>query len=77
MWQKLRFGKGNLIAADGKLLISTLRGELVVVRASPKGFEELARTKVIHSTRHAPVLADGKLYLRGDREIVCFDVRAK
>ena len=44
------FGKGNLTYADGKLLISTFKGEFVVVRASEKGFEELGRMAVVEST---------------------------
>jgi outer membrane protein assembly factor BamB len=74
-WQQLRFGKGNLIAADGKLFISTMKGELVVVRANPEKFEELGRSVVIGATRQAPALAGGLVYLRDDKEIVCLDVR--
>jgi outer membrane protein assembly factor BamB len=77
VWQKERFGKGNLIAADGKLWITTMRGELVLVRATPRGYEELARTTLAESTRQAPAIAGGKLYLRDDREIVCVDVRRR
>jgi outer membrane protein assembly factor BamB len=75
LWQKLRFGKGNLIAADGKLLISTLEGELVIVRATPKGFDEMGRAAVCGSTRQAPALAGGLLYLRDGQDIVCVDMR--
>ena len=75
VWQEKRFGKGNLIAADGKLWISTMKGELVVVRADPKQFEEIGRKKVLDSTRQMPSLAGGLLYLRDDREIVCLDIR--
>jgi outer membrane protein assembly factor BamB len=75
IWRKTRFGKGNLIAADGKLFISTLKGELIVVRASPDGYDEIGRSAVLSSTRQAPSLADGLLYLRDDAEIACFDVR--
>jgi outer membrane protein assembly factor BamB len=74
-WQELRFGKGNLIAADGKLFLSTMQGELVVVTATPRRFEELGRKRVVGKTRQAPALAGGLLYLRDDREIVCLDVR--
>ena len=35
-WQKTRFGKGNFIAADGKLFLTTVKGELVIARATPK-----------------------------------------
>ncbi len=74
-WQQLRFGKGNFIAADGKLFISTIKGELVVARATPKGYEEIGRKEVLGFTRQAPALAGGLLYLRDDAEIVCLDVR--
>lgn len=77
VWQQQRFGKGNLIAADGKLFISTMKGELVVARASSKGYEELGRSTVIGPTRQAPALAGGLIYLRDDKEIVCLDVREK
>jgi outer membrane protein assembly factor BamB len=75
VWQQPRFGKGNLIAADGKLFVSTMKGELVLVRATPSGYQELGRSQVIGSTRQAPALANGLLYLRDDEEIVCLDVR--
>jgi outer membrane protein assembly factor BamB len=75
VWQQPRFGKSNLIAADGKLFFSNMAGELVVVRATPKGFEEIGRKQVLGPTRQAPSLAGGLLYLRDDKEIVCLDVR--
>ncbi len=74
-WQELRFGKGNLIAADGKLLISTMKGEFVIVQANAEKFEELGRVKLLGMTRQAPALSNGLVYLRDDREIVCLDLR--
>jgi outer membrane protein assembly factor BamB len=75
VWQEPRFGKGNLIAADGKLYVVTIKGELVIVRATPERFEELARAKVVEATRQAPSLLNGRLYLRDAREIVCVELR--
>jgi outer membrane protein assembly factor BamB len=77
VWQKLRFGKGNMIAADGKLFISTMSGDLVAVRINPAAFEEVGRTQLTGPTRQAPALSNGLLYLRDDEEIVCVDVRSK
>ncbi len=74
-WQEPRFGKGNLIAADGKLFITTMKGELVVARASPERYDEMGRETILGATRQAPALAQGMLYLRDDKEIVCLDVR--
>lgn len=77
VWRKTRFGKGNMIAADGKLFATTMKGELVVIKATPDGYEELGRSKVIGTTRQAPALANGHLFLRDGSELVCLDVRAK
>lgn len=75
MWQMPRFGKGNMIAADGKLFVSTLLGELVVVKISPEKYDEVGRMNIVESTRQSPSIAGGFLYLRDGREIVCVDVR--
>lgn len=75
LWQQKRFGKGNMIAADGKLFLTMMTGELVVLKANPKEYDEVGRAEVIGSTRQAPSLASGLLYLRDDREILCLDVR--
>ncbi|MEZ6133207.1 MAG: PQQ-binding-like beta-propeller repeat protein [Planctomycetaceae bacterium] len=77
VWSQPRFGKSNLILADGKLFLSTMRGELVIVRATPEGFQETGRTIVTGMTRQAPSLANGKLYLRDDEVVVCVQVSAK
>jgi len=75
LWQQPRFGKANMIAADGKLFFTSMTGELIVVRATPKGYEEIGRKQVSGPTRQAPALADGRLYLRDDKEIICVGIR--
>ncbi|MGY8768193.1 MAG: outer membrane protein assembly factor BamB family protein [Pirellulales bacterium] len=75
VWQQLRFGKSNLTAADGKLFLSTMKGEVVIVNASPTGYQELGRATVIETTRQAPVISNGRLYLRDNQDIVCIDLR--
>lgn len=75
LWQETRFGKGNLIAADGKLFMSSLKGELIIARVSPSGYKEIGRSTVMGSTRQAPAIANGLLYLRDNDDIACFDVR--
>ncbi len=77
VWQKARFGKGNMIAADGKLFMVTIEGELVIAKATSKGYEELGRKEICKQTRQAPSLANGMLYMRDGEEIVCLDVRKK
>ncbi|MEW4488856.1 PQQ-binding-like beta-propeller repeat protein [Thalassoglobus sp. JC818] len=74
IWRKARFGKGNCIAADGKLWCSLMTGELVIVRVDAGGFDELGRATVIGETRQAPAICNGKLYLRDNSEVVCIDI---
>ena len=76
-WSKSGFGKGSLMLADGKLIILSERGELVVAEATPTGYKELARDHVIGGKCWTmPVLANGRIYCRNDRgNLVCFDVR--
>ncbi len=75
MWRETRFGKGNLIAADGKLFITTMKGELVVVQATPTQYQELGRAVVMDRSRQVPSLSQGHLFLRDGKNIICLDVR--
>ena len=77
MWQKNRFGKSNLILAEGKLFLTTMEGEVVIVEASPKEFHELGRATIMETTRQAPALANAHLFVRDDKEVICIDVTAK
>lgn len=68
---------GPLMVADGKLIILLGNGELVIAEASPGGYRELARAKVLHGRRGGvvPVLANGRIYCRNyDGNLVCLDV---
>jgi len=78
-WQERGIGRGGLIAADGKLIVLTSRGELLIVKATPAKYEELARAKVMDGTCWiSPVLANGRIYGRNhEGDLICLDVRAR
>ena len=77
-WTYKGLGLGSVTAANGKLIILSDRGELVVAEASPKAFKPLARTQVLGGKCWtAPVLANGRIYCRNAKgTLVCLDVRA-
>ena len=75
VWTKTRFGKGNLIAADGKIWITTMKGELVLVDATPQGYSELGRQKLFSKTRQNISIADGFALVRDDLHVICIKVR--
>lgn len=78
-WTDKVSGKGSLILADGKLIVLTERGELIVANPSPEGFKPISRAQVVGGKCWAaPTLANGKIYVRtGPGDVVCVDVSGK
>jgi outer membrane protein assembly factor BamB len=68
---------GSIAAADGKLLVFSGDGELLVGPASPDGFKPTARAKVLGGRCWTvPVLANGRILCRNaEGQVVCIDVR--
>jgi hypothetical protein len=56
---------------DGKLLILDDGGTLRLADADEKGYRELCKARVCGGTLIAPALADGLLYARDDKELIC------
>jgi outer membrane protein assembly factor BamB len=74
-------GKGATMYADGRFYLRAEQGSMALIKASPDGYEEVSRfDQPKRSKRQAwahPVVANGKLYLRDQGILLCFDVRAK
>ncbi|MCY3017699.1 MAG: PQQ-like beta-propeller repeat protein [Planctomycetota bacterium] len=64
------------ILADGKLFTVSDGGQaLCMIKASPDKFEQLGRVeKAGLALATSPVVADGRMYLRGEKAIVCYDL---
>jgi outer membrane protein assembly factor BamB len=71
VWQKNRFGKGNMVMADGKFWITTMDGELVLVKVSPDKYEELGRAPLFGKTRQTLSIANHRGYVRDDQDVLC------
>jgi len=76
-WKHTGVGLGSLMIADGKLIVLSDRGELLVAPASPDGFKPIARAQALGGKCWTtPVLANGRIYCRNTRgDLVCLDVR--
>ncbi len=80
-------GKGAIAYADGRLYLQDeQKGEIVLIAASPAGWEEHGRFTLNPQTEQRspkgkiwthPVIANGKLFLRDQELLFCFDVKAK
>ena len=67
---------GSVIIADGKLLVLTERGELLVAEAAPKAWQLHYRAQVTGAeTRALPALSAGRFYARDKRRLTCVDLR--
>jgi len=77
-WSKRRLGRGSLIYADGKLIVLGEKGKLVLLKADPEKYNELTKSKILKGRCWTPpALADGRLYLRSRKELVCVNLKEK
>jgi outer membrane protein assembly factor BamB len=75
-WVQRGYGKGSLIVADGLLYVLSDQGQLILAEATPAGFQEKGKIKVMEGkTWVAPVLSHGRIYLRDEDEMIVLDVR--
>lgn len=76
-WDKNGLGKGSLAAVNGKLVILSERGELVIAEATPSAFTEVSRTQALSfKCWSSPAIADGRIYVRNDKgTLVCLAVK--
>ena len=77
-WKGGRYGHGQTLLAGGHLVITTEEGEVVLVRATPEGHQEIGRTKAVEGrTLNHPALVDGFLLVRNGAQMAAFDLRAR
>ncbi len=85
LWKERGSGKGSaaVTAADGHLYFVYQNSTVELLKANPKGYERVGSFKLeghdaddVRPTWAHPVIVNGRLYVRQDDKIFCFDVRA-
>jgi outer membrane protein assembly factor BamB len=82
--EKARWATGFLVKNGDRFFINNDRGDLIIARLSPKGYEELSRTTLLKPTSNPgnrralqvvnwshPAYANRRIYARNDEEILC------
>ena len=78
VWSQAGFGPGNVTLAGSNLVVLSDAGQLVLVEASPKAYNELSRAKVVEGKCWStPTLSDGRVFARSTKEGVCVDATGR
>ena len=72
-------GRGSMLYSDGHFIALGERGDLALLRLSPRGHEEVERLERVlrYPAWTPPTLAGGRLYLRDESRLICMDLRAR
>ena len=87
--EKARWASGQIVRHGDRYFINNDRGDLIIARLTPKGYEEISRTPLIKPTTNPgnrraleavnwshPAYANRRIYARNDEEIVCASLAA-
>ncbi|MEZ5327363.1 MAG: PQQ-binding-like beta-propeller repeat protein [Verrucomicrobiales bacterium] len=79
-WKDGRYGFGQNLLIGDVLLVQAERGQVVLLRATPDGHQELAKMDALRSDTkswNTPTLAGSYLIVRNDVEAACFRLPVK
>jgi outer membrane protein assembly factor BamB len=84
VWQeRSKLEKGAIAYADGRFYLRAESGQgtVVLIEATPDGYKEHGRFNQPDRSRQNswphPVIANGRLYLRDQEVLLCYDIKAK
>jgi hypothetical protein len=87
--ESLRWGNAFLVAQGDRYFLFNEKGDLIIARLSPKGYEEVGRAHILDATNNMapppgrlvlwshPAFANRSVYVRNDNEIVCVSLAAE
>jgi outer membrane protein assembly factor BamB len=74
-WKGGRYGYSQVLLAADRLVIQCQNGDLAMVAATSEGHREVSRVSALDGeTWNYPAIGEGKLLLRNDREMMCYDL---
>jgi outer membrane protein assembly factor BamB len=84
--KEVRWGNAFIVKNGDRFFLFNEKGDLIIARLSPKGYEELSRAHIIDPVNRDPgrlvvwshpAFANRRVYARNDKEIVCVDLAGK
>jgi outer membrane protein assembly factor BamB len=84
--EPIRWANAFIVKNGSRFFLANEKGDLIIAKLSPKGYEEISRAHLLAPTSTAagrdvvwshPAFANRHVYARNDKEIVCADLAAK
>jgi outer membrane protein assembly factor BamB len=78
MWEHRSVGKGSLTYADGHLYLLSENNVVGLAEATPAGYQEKGRFQIADQGKPSwahPVVCGGKLYIRNQGILTCYNVK--
>jgi outer membrane protein assembly factor BamB len=81
--RETRWGNAFLIKHQDRFFLFNERGELILAKLTPRGYEEIDRMRLLEPTNHDPgrlvvwshpAFANRSVYVRNDQELVCISL---
>ena len=77
-WKDGRYGYGQIILAGDHLIVTSDKGDVALVKATPSQYTEVARfTGLKGQTWNYPAIASGRLLVRNSNEMAAYDISGK
>ncbi|HEU4870688.1 MAG TPA: PQQ-binding-like beta-propeller repeat protein [Pyrinomonadaceae bacterium] len=77
-WKDGRYGYGQIILAGDHLIVTSDKGDVALVKATPSQYTEVARfTGLKGQTWNYPAIAGGRLLVRNSNEMAAYDISGK
>jgi outer membrane protein assembly factor BamB len=74
-WKGGRYGYGQVLLASNHLIVTTDAGEIVLVKADPAGYAEVAKFSALTGkTWNVPALANGRLLVRNGSQMAAYNL---
>ncbi|HZU35832.1 MAG TPA: PQQ-binding-like beta-propeller repeat protein [Gemmataceae bacterium] len=84
--EPVRWANAFLIPQGDRYFLFNEKGDLIIARLTPAGYDEISRAHILEPTNHMPgrpvvwshpAFADRCAFIRNDKEIVCVDLAEK
>ena len=82
----VRWANAFLVKNGGRFFLFNEKGDLIIARLSPRGYEEISRAHLLEPANadagrrvvwSHPAFANRRMYARNDKEIICVDLAAE